>query len=232
MTAKRRVRVGLGIAVACAAFVFGCGDDDGPTAPKAAPPDTFDVAITPLAGFHRLMETYSGQDAYWYDKMLTRDFRYLFSAEADPALVTEFGNSWGVVNEAASTEHLFAGFQNENAEFLPAAVSIVVSIPDATTGVDPDHPDSTAHYARVNSNFITIDITLADDLTYAVFTPVGIDFVRGDVAVLGEGQPADSTVYYVRRIVDRSTPFKTIPRVRSNAAVAATWGAVRAHYLR
>ncbi len=215
------------LALAFAGFVAGCGDDDGPTAPEA-PADTFTVATTPAAAAERLLETYEAQNLARYAGNLTTDFRFIFSSQADPDLVAEYGETWGADDETAAANHLFNGFVDDQGQYQPAAVTVESAAPFIHVFVDSTHLDSLAHYARVAIPRLLLEMTLEDDRGFNVDAPFNVFVVRGDAARLGPGQAPDSTLWYIRRFEDLSS---ALSRARL-PATPSSWGSIRAQYLR
>jgi hypothetical protein len=191
------------VSAASLLLVSGCGDDDGPTAP--GPTGGYVAAATPFLAVERFFETYAAMDVDAYDGTLARDFRFTFSAQSDPDLVAQYGNSWDVTLEKTAAQHLFSGFTDDEGTFHPATASITDTMLFASAHEDPTHADSVRHYALVSVPRLLMEIWLADDRGFEFDSPVNIFVVRGDAAVLGAGQAPDSTVWYVRRLDDLTT---------------------------
>jgi hypothetical protein len=66
-------------------------------------------------------------------------------------------------------------------------------------GVDPEHPDSTMHYQVIEVGRYEMGLRVGESRFYTKSKKHVFHFVRGDVAHLLPGQPADSTRWYVRR---------------------------------
>jgi hypothetical protein len=234
-------RRSLSIAAACAAAVgalglvllaAGCGDDDGPTGPDSgAPPDTYVVASDAFFATERMFQTYAAQDVYWYDRTLARNYRFIF-ANADPTLQAVWDSSWTITVEDTTARHVFDGFDFAGT-WRPGADRIETIFGGLQLGIDPAHQDSTNHYQRVRVLGYELHVVLPDGTTYQVVLDLNVYVVRGDVAILGSGQPADSRRWYVRRVVENAEP-PAPPRSgadRTSAdAVPITWGGLRGLY--
>jgi hypothetical protein len=233
MRADRRVPVGA-LAVAALLALFGAGcSEDGPVNPNE-PPDTYIKASTPINGVRRVMATYSAKDTTFYLKNMTNDFRFEFSPLSDPDLVAAYGTNWSLAFERISTQHLYEGFTDLAQNEQPAAVRIDSDFLAASVIEDPEHTDSLSHYQIVSVPTLAIVWTFegTPNDVVAIESNYGFRMVRGDAAVLRAGQERDSTVWYVRRIEDHSTPGGAAadprPATRSSGP---NWGTIRAQYL-
>ena len=222
---KRPVVATLAVAaIALLALTSGCSED-GPLGPGSG--DTYVKASTPINSARRLCATYSAKDIVFYTGHLTADFRYTFSAAADPDLVSLYGDTWGLDDEAASALHLFLGFVDDSLNAQLPAKTIAADFVSASVLDDADHPDSTSHYRRVRISPLGVEITLTDDSVIDIANVFDVYVVRGDAAVRTPAQARDSTVWYVRRIADLAEPLASRAL---KPAQAATWGQVRAFY--
>jgi hypothetical protein len=211
-----------------ALLLCGCGND--PFRPRPIPP--------PPPGDENVMQrferVYEFQDLPNYEKLLTSDFRYTFSAASDPNLVAQYGNNWGKDDEVESTKHLFEGFTNSAGDFFPAASRIDMTLTGVQYQPDFTHADSAAYYQKVVVTAVdmTIEVpTTPDPTTYQISARHEFYIVRGDAAVLDANQEARADRWYIRRWDDLSTGTAVkapIPSTRAALFVPATWGALRA----
>ncbi len=213
---------------------FGCGDDPA----NFLAPYPFDTVVeTPAQAMARFEQAYEGKHLPAYAAMLTADFSYRFSANADPNLVVQYGTSWGRARDSSSTSHLFDGFTNQYGEYVPSATAITLSLVGTRYEADPEHADSTRHYALADSALVTLAIDLESGLgTYQVASYHSFRLVRGDAARLASGQVADSTRWFLRRQDDLAQPLglrapRSTDPARTHSATATTWGAIKAQYL-
>ena len=224
----------LATTIFLALTLAGCGDE-APSAPPIGPGDP--VMETPAQAMARFEQAYESQVLTAYAAMLTADFSYRFSANADPNLVVQYGTSWGRARDSSSTSHLFDGFTNQYGEYVPSANTITLSLAGMRVEADPEHADSTRHYALADSALVTLVIDLEGGLgTYQVASYHSFRLVRGDAARLGAAQAADSTRWFLRRQDDLAEPLGLrAPRptdpARTHSATATTWGAIKAQYL-
>jgi len=229
--ARRLPAAGLLLLALAAA---GCGDDSagcGCTNPPL--PVTVE---TPQAAMARFETAYEGQNLAGYTALFSNDFRFHFSANADPLLVSQYGDTWDATFETNSTAHLFDGFTNENGDYVPGADSIALAFTGIRYEPDPAHADSTRHYMVADSAQVTLVITLPLLGQYEVAGTHSFWLVRGDAAHLGAGQAPDSTHWFIRRWDDSSAPLVLrtggpLAPARLLPAQNTTWGSVKAQYL-
>jgi hypothetical protein len=179
-------------------------DPPPPPNPPDPPPPPSPEPTDPVTAVFRLLDAYDSEDLTDYARTLTQDFRFRFSSDSDPDLASAYGNSWDRALELRSTQNFFSGYTNEDGDPIPGATSIEVDSFEPTVETDPNHSDSTAWYARITVSRLRMDITIGHRWEIEIASPVRIFVVRGDAAVLGADQPADASVWYVRRIEDRS----------------------------
>ncbi len=213
----------------------GCGDDSagcGCTYPPL--PATVE---TPQAAMARFETTYESQNLTGYSKLFTSDFRFHFSAAADPTLVSQYGNTWDSAFETNAAGHLFDGFTSERSDYNPGADLIALTLAAVRYESDPEHADSTRHYVVADSAQIALAITLASGAgEYDVAGTHSFWLVRGDAARLGAGQAPDSTRWFIRRWDDLTAPLtvrtgRPTKPARVLPAQNTTWGRVKAQYL-
>jgi hypothetical protein len=152
-------------------------------------------------GLMRCFEsTYEGRDADAYGMLFTTDFRFQFG---DPDLRARYPGGWTREDEIASAQHLFEGFRDASGVYRRPAQRIDLSLRPFSVRPDPEKPDSAAWYQIV----IVPAVHLAIDIEGGGFLVENDrhDFwlVRGDVARLDAGQPADPDHWYIRRWVEK-----------------------------
>jgi hypothetical protein len=203
-------RLALFLLLACALpFAAGCGsnpfdpNDGGQEDPLGDVPQN-DTPANTLARFNG---TYTRQVIGEYEKLFTTDFRFTFSSESDPTLVSLYGNSWGKDDEVESTRHLFLGFTDDSLVFQAPAVQITMDIPFTQELDDPDHPDSTEHYRLLKVPRLILNLKLSDNQEFVVDQPQDFYLVRGDAALLDGSQSAVANRWYIRRWDDLSRPI-------------------------
>src|SRR6187549_2299840 len=106
----------IALTLAVTPIVTGCGGNPFKppvtTGPGGLPDDT-PPNDSPQNLMKRFETTYEYQVLAEYKLLLTQDFRFTFSNQTDPALVTKYGNNWGKVDEETSAGNLFDGFTDD-----------------------------------------------------------------------------------------------------------------------
>ena len=203
----------------------GCAQSTPPPPPPPPPPPL--ECDAPLC---RLRASYQYEVLSEYGRLFTADFRYTFSAQTDPDLVTTYANNWGKLDELESAKHLFAGFTNAQGEYLPAARGIDLAFLNERYFADPAHSDSTRYYAfaPVSEVDLAVEVPAGDSTTtYRASGPHNFYLVRGDAAVLDPDQAADSTRWYIRRWDDLAA---AAPGPVGAAQANVSWGWLKARY--
>jgi len=237
--ATRVTRASLLLTALLALALAGCGGDDGPTACNCGNPDPLPPGTpandTPEHLMTRFEAAYENQVLEGFAPLLTADFRFHFSNQTDPALVSQYGDNWRKDDELTSTENLFEGFTNENGDHVPGATSLQLTLSSMGIVGDPDHADSTTHYKLATVANASLQLQVPGTDGWLITAPHDFYLVRGDAAVLGEGQAADSTRWYVRKWDDMSPSLAArkggawIPSL-AMPAEEATWGSIKYLY--
>ena len=238
----------LALTLATMLAFAGCGGN-----PFTPPPDTGNGGLpvdtpandSPQNTMVRFQRTYEYQVQPEYVKLLTNDFRYTFSLDSDPALVTQYGANWGKDFEAESAANLFDGFTNSSGAYVPGATNITMALNSVQYFDDPAHSDSSAYYQWVTVARVVMSIEVPGDANgpqiYYIDAPHNFYLVRGDAlgASLDTDQPATSTHWYIRKWDDLSPPpaagairIASVNHraVGSSLSVPITLGALKASY--
>jgi hypothetical protein len=230
---RRAAQPALALALSMVVAAVGCSK----SSTEPIPPPVDAQNSTPQGAMLRFEKAYELKVLAAYADLFTADFRFAFSSDADPDLVSQFGDTWGKSNEIQSTNHLFDGFTNTVGQFVAPASLIALTLNGPQIFADPDYPDSAAFYKYVVVPSIRLDLEVPGTDGFTIQAPHDFYLVRGDAAVLDSSQPADSVHWYIRRWVDKSPAFPGAVRpgtepARFNAAIPATWGQVKATYWR
>jgi hypothetical protein len=225
----------------CLGVLAGCSGDK-PT--KVVTPVDGLPAGTPINDsvdhlLARFPVTFEAKSNVEYAKLLTDDFRFHFSAQADPKLVAAYGDNWRRADEDTAITHLFRGFTNSDPvpQYIPAAIHVDMTLNPLQVIADSSHADSVDFYQKciVANLQMTIEIpssTGGDPTTYQIGDGARQEFflVRGDAAVLGPGQEPRADLWYIRRWDDLTVapPFVMGPVL--NATRTSTIGSVKARY--
>lgn len=218
----------------------GCGGSDDPAPLQPAPvsplPPGTPLNDTPQNTLLRFESAYENQALGEYLALLSNDFSFRFSSQSDPALVSQFGSTWGVTRDSTSTRHLFDGFTSTIGDYRAGASAITLMLTGPQFLADPDRPDSATYYKLVIVPTIMLTLEIPGTDGFEIAAPHDFHLVRGDAAVLRAGQAADSTRWYIHRWTDKSsslvvrTPGPTAP-AGVMPARESTWGSVKAAYL-
>lgn len=164
----------------------------GPAAPDA-------VADSPVGLMHRFEQAYEARDLDAYAELFTADYRFYPS---DPSVAARCPNGWRRADEIASADHLFHGFTDATGVYRARATKISLELSPYRVEADPEHTDSTAYYS----------VYIVPSVTLQVWTASGDDFiehqehdyyvVRGDAAVLEQGQDGSADSWYIRKWVE------------------------------
>jgi hypothetical protein len=234
----------LALVLGLTPFLSGCGGN--PFNPEIDPGgDGHIPGDTPLNDtvqntMIRFEKTYEFQDLPKYEALLTADFFYTFSAQTDPLLASQYGTSWGKIDEATSSKNLFEGFTNSEGTYVPPATKIDITLTSPFYSDDYRHADSTAHYRKVSVTSVdmTIEVPTSPEPTiYQISARHEFYLVRGDAAVLDPGQEATADRWYINRWDDLSTSHATaVSRLSSVDAgqvnpVRSSWGFVKDSFL-
>jgi len=216
-------------------LLAGCGSSPSAPPDPGEPiyhPQPIPIADTPVHLVQRFEIVFEYQDLGNYKPLLTDDFHFRFSADADPELFYRYPN-WNIDDDIESTKHLFEGFVNTPGELVPAASRIDIALSGVQLEADSTHADSTRHYGKVAVAAFEMTIELptnSDPVTYHVVAPHDFYVVRGDAAVLPGGTAADSTRWYIRRWIDRA-PAPIAAKGPVLAAIApTTMGQIKDRY--
>jgi hypothetical protein len=105
----------------------------------------------------------------------------------------------GRAEQAEWLHNLFEGVMRGADTLHAPPDSVGFTMDGFRDGVDPEHPDSTQHYQVVEVGRYEMGLRVGEQRFYTKSKKHVFHFVRGDVAHLVPGQPADSTRWYVRR---------------------------------
>jgi hypothetical protein len=182
----------------------------------------------------RFEKTLEFQDAPHYLPLLTEDFRFKFSAAANPELANLYGDNWKKTDEGIALSHLFDGFVNTSGTTIPAATSIDLTLTGVSYGPDPEHPDSTAQYRKVDvSNLdgdFVVPVPSGDPVVYHISSRQELYIVRRDAAVISDGAAADTTHWYIRRWEDKAPALPFAKGPVNHSAAPTTIGVLKASF--
>jgi hypothetical protein len=165
----------------------------------AARPSSIVPANQPVVGPQGTLEAiargYRDRSADSVLAHYTADF--LFHSFGDS--VADYTAGSGRAEQEAWLRGLFGGVIRGADTLRAPADSVGFTLDGFREGVDPEHPDSTQHYQVVEVGRYEMGLRIGDARFITKSKKHVFHFVRGDVAHLVPGQPADSVRWYVRR---------------------------------
>ena len=157
----------------------------------------------PEAAIERLADAYRDLSPDAVLENLTLDYR--FHAWGDSVLIGYMAG-FGREEEAGSIRGMLRGVIRDGDTLMAPADSVGVIADGISEGVDPEHPDSTLHYCVLTVRRFEIGLRTTRGIRIWSNPETHVfHLVRGDVALLGDGQPADSLRWYIRRWLENIT---------------------------
>jgi len=169
--------------------------------PSTSVPPVNQPLIGPQAALERLAEGYRDRDPDSVLVNLTQDFR--FHSMGDTLLHYTAGNSRE--EEAGVVRALLRGVIRDGDTLRAPADSVGMTVDGIGENVDPEHPDSTQHYRVLTVRRFELGVRLGRDRLVISSALQVFHLVRGDVALLPQDQPADTTRWYIRRWLEDVT---------------------------
>ena len=219
----------------------GCGDHNVDLGGGGPPPPPGNR--TPALTIARFQTMYESQNTAELGKLLTANFSFRFSTQSDPTLAQQYGSTWDKADELASAGHLFDGFTSPDPPYVTFGPATSISLAFVNMQILDDLllPDSSRFYKYVVVPSANLTITVVNgaiETIYEISAPQDFYLVRGDVALLDSGQPADSTYWYIYRWDDRNPAPATSPQAtgptrslaRFMPVEPSSWGRIKADY--
>lgn len=162
--------------------------------PSSIPPSNQPV-VGPQGTLEAIARGYRDRSADSVAAYYTADFR--FHSFGDTLL--KFVEGIDRAHELAMLHRLFEGVIQGGDTLHSPADSVGMLLDGFDEGVDPEHPDSTQHYRVVVVGRFELGFRTGGTRLVTVSSKHIFHLVRGDVAVLVPGQPAEPDRWYVRR---------------------------------
>lgn len=166
----------------------------------AGPTTNYPILKQPVTGPASAIEAYAqafrDRNAAGVGAVLTADYR--FHGISDAAQNYTFGNDR--TKEMKVVENMLHGFSRDGVVIIPPPAHVSMTVDGVNTGIDPEHADSTEHYRvlTVGRLGFKIERDRQQSMTSAPAMHV-IHVVRGDAAVMPDGETADPGRWYIRR---------------------------------
>lgn len=176
-----------------------------PWAPAHAASTSIPPVTQPLAGpqatLERLADGYRDISPEAVIATLTADYRFHSFGDS----LAGFMSGRSRAAEAGLVQALLRGGG------MPRADSLGMRMDGIREGIDPEHPDSTQHYRILTVNRFEMGIR---DVTGNRFVTLSREHifhvVRGDVALLVDGQAANPERWYIRRWIENVTGIRDL----------------------
>jgi hypothetical protein len=186
-----------------------------PCPPAHAASTSIPPASQPLTGpetaIRRYASAFTERSADGIGAVLTADYRFHQKGDA----LSDFLSGKGREVEMAAVRGLLQGVQKDGATVMPAAESLSLLVDGVSQRFDPEHPDSTEHYRVLTvKRFDTRIVLPGGQVLESMETLNTFHVVRGDAAVLAEGQSGDPAAWYIRRWLSDVTGVITAIRDR------------------
>jgi hypothetical protein len=166
---------------------------------SSAGPATPDfVTDSPVGLMHEFQDAYQSRDLDRYASLFTADYRFYPS---DPEVAQRYP-VWTRTDEIQSADHLFHGFTDAHGVYRARATKISVDLSPWQDRADPDHPDSTAYYRCYVVPSVTLQIWTASGDYFVERQEHDFYVVRGDAAVLAQGEDPSADAWYIRKWVE------------------------------
>jgi hypothetical protein len=166
----------------------------------AAKPDSRTVPTGGTAvAMKALAAAYETKNVDGLDALYAADYEYLTNrTDKDEPSFRTLTREY----ELTSARNLFRGVGADGTA-MPPAQSIDVTMTGLSENADPEHPDSASVYRLVVCREFGMKMKMpSGDLMETTPSLHVFQLVRGDVAVLADGQTADAKRWYIRRWVD------------------------------
>jgi hypothetical protein len=109
---------------------------------------------------------------------------------------------WTRTDEIQSADHLFHGFTDASGIYRSQATKISLDLSPWQDRADPEHADSSAYYRDVVVPSVTLQIWTASGDFFIERQEHDFYMVRGDAAVLADGQDGSPDSWYIRKWVE------------------------------
>lgn len=179
-------------------------------ASTSIPPVTQPI-VGPEAALERYARAFRERSPDGVGAVLTADYRFHQLNEGLEDYVTGFDRAV----EMNSTRGMLVGVKRDGVVVMPPPDSVTMNVDGIQQNFDPEHPDSTEHYRVLTVRKIEIRLARSDG--WKMYTPPSLNvlhLVRGDAAVLAEGQSPDRETWYIRRWLNDVNGVQTVLRER------------------
>ena len=164
------------------------------------------AAPQPADALKQLEQAYATKSIELQSSLFTDDYRF----HSLVMKLSEYVDGSDREREIRVAKNLFAGRLFGKGEPKPDAMKLELVCGEVTEGPDPEHPDSTGQYRVLVSNKFSMRVI--EDGKERMSVPSSqhvFHVVRGDVAVLTQGQERVADHWYIRRWLENTSGVKT-----------------------
>ena len=152
--------------------------------------------VGPDAALERFAHAYRTRSVAGVDKVLTADYRFHEQGSTVSGFITGHDRE----TEMGAIRGMLEGVRKDGLTLMPAAETVSLEMDGISQNFDPEHPDSTEHYRVLTVRKFNLRAVLPNGNTLVTETRLNtFHVVRGDAAVLANGQSADPKAWYIRR---------------------------------
>lgn len=181
----------------CAALLLSCLATAASAGVKAVPgPSKHPSRSAPEDALRQLRRAYETRSLDLLSGVLSADYRF----HTSDAMVGQYWLGADRGFELESAGNLFSGQAPGNPGSVSGPPRLMISVGPSARGTDPEHPDSTGQYCVLVAERMEMRVEYRGKPVLHVGPSQHVfHLVRGDAAVLGNGQPADRDHWYIRR---------------------------------
>lgn len=184
-------------------------------APARAASTSIPSVTQPLTGPEAALERYARafreRSPDGIGAVLTADYRFHQRGDS----LTDFLSGSDRDTDMGVVRSLLLGVHKDGVVVMPAADSLSLYLDGVSQRFDPEHPDSSEHYRLLTVKRFHSRIVLPGGQVLETMETLNtFHVVRGDAAVLADGQAMDPTAWYIRRWLSDVTSVITRMRER------------------
>jgi hypothetical protein len=158
--------------------------------------------VGPDAVLERFARAYRMRSVAGVDAVLTSDYRF----HEQGSTLSSFLSGNDREKEMGAVRGMLEGVRKDGVVVMPAADSVSLDMDGISQNFDPEHPDSLGYYRVLTVRKFNLRAVLPKGQALMTETRLNtFHVVRGDAAVLADGQPADPNTWYIRRWVSDVT---------------------------
>ena len=177
-----------------------------PSPTHASPTTNYPIMKQPVTGPASAIESYAqafrDRSPEGIGAVLTADYRF----HSTGAQWSWFLDGNARESEMQVVRNLLLGLKRDGNVILPPPLEVSMSVDGVRDNVDPEHPDSTQQYRVLTVSQLGFRVVERDSNVFLNKPSMHVmHVVRGDAAVLVDGQIADPDRWYIRRWIEDIT---------------------------